>query len=88
MYLGYMSLWTTTMLVLKMRNVHFCEIKIDQIAVLGRGRGNRLRGPNLKPKFFLKSHDNVWTSRLESFWMEDYAGQTPNSDHELAIYVL
>ena len=25
---------------------------------------------------------------IESFWMEDYAGQTPNSGYELAIYVL
>ena len=25
---------------------------------------------------------------IESFWTEDYAGQTPNSGHELAIYVL
>ena len=25
---------------------------------------------------------------MESFWMEGYAGQFPNSGHELAIYVL
>ena len=25
---------------------------------------------------------------IESFWMEGYAGQTPNSGHELAIFVL
>ena len=25
---------------------------------------------------------------IESFWTEDYAGQTPNSGRELAIYVL
>ena len=25
---------------------------------------------------------------IESFWTEGYAGQIPNSGHELAIYVL
>ena len=25
---------------------------------------------------------------IKSFWTEGYAGQTPNSGHELAIYVL
>ena len=28
------------------------------------------------------------TVDIESFWTEGYAGHTPNSGHELAIYVL
>ena len=37
----------------------------------------------------MKDTDYVWSIvDIESFWTEGYAGQIPNSGHELAIYVL
>ena len=60
----------------------FCLMKLGQnfVKYFFRFWGNGFSRKN--------AFEIYWPVDMESFWTEGYAGQIPNSGHELAIFVL